>query len=228
MEDLLQHFTALGTRRGISSTPRYNLNAPKTYGGWRYATDAIVCVRVPDPASEGEQGPSDFPDAQAAFSEMDRGRCVTPLPPATEAQRVIHCPDCHEEICSECDGIGSHMCPACGQDVECESCDGTGRVSDTGARCPTCGGRREILVRGYQKIDGSWFDSRYIQRIREYLPNPLYYVTPKGMYFTADDGIQGVLMPVRHGAEKQEEAWAAVREFEAWEAAKREEMKGNE
>lgn len=94
---------------------RSYLHAPFTRGGFTYATNGHICVRVP--RREGMEGAKEAPDASKVFP--------SPLPPVAPL-RISNLPEPDIQPCVECGGSRhAHDCPSC--KCACDGCDGTGK-----------------------------------------------------------------------------------------------------
>ena len=121
-----------------------NLSRPWTRGGYTYATNGHVMVRVPALADVDDN--PDAPDAAAIFEKYFKADDPTIL----DWSRVPT-PKTQEINCPDCDGTGfEHECPRC--DCACEECDGTGVVTN--------GKINWVQVRGIQ------FSSKYLLMLR--------------------------------------------------------------
>lgn len=127
-----------------SEVMRYDLSKPFTIDGWRYATDAKICVRVPTDDPSDELKANDlhgrFPDCRTLPWPDAKTRDTLawmPMPPVPpEAWEVCPCcegskvdPDFKDEECDFCEGEGRFIKP---QDITLS--DGETRIGDEPAR----------------------------------------------------------------------------------------------
>ena len=128
---------------------RYDFSKPFTRGGWTYASDGRISVRVKTDAPD-----TDLTKVAPAWN-LNWGLCskaVDPLPtdPYPLVKNVVEkCPDCHgeERDCDECNGTGNVLCEECGYSHTCKKCDGSGDGTVyTPKNCKTCSNLREIRV----------------------------------------------------------------------------------
>lgn len=98
------------------------INTPWSAGAFSYATDGAICIRVPrrDDITR-DDGPGPAAAALFATCEKDEG-ALEALPDIAVPVRPAHMP------CEDCGGSGKLACFHCGQDMECDSCDGKGVV----------------------------------------------------------------------------------------------------
>jgi hypothetical protein len=196
---------------------------PFSYGGWQYATDGYLCVRVPVPTSlpwfakmpQADRLFADFPACDLllgdlwkpydkAFFREDRDG---PVPD------VCGCDD----YCRECDGTSSKPCRDCdstgfatpdddeGEDEleYCDKCKGYAEVPCKACdgygydkslpRCKFCSGPKPLI---YFAVPGGVISRRYWLAIHD-LPN--VRIAPvnkrKAVPFTFDGG-QGIVMTI--------------------------------
>ena len=108
----LQQFCADGTSR-------YNFHRPFVKGGFLWATDARILVRVhsDEPDTVPEHGK--FPNVMAVWE-----------PGFDSAGEFVPLPNLRYELvaCEECGGCGRYICPTCEHEDDCSECDGSGEV----------------------------------------------------------------------------------------------------
>jgi len=153
---------------------RYTFTRIMAYGGWVYATDCHIAIRIP--ATKETQKPRDddsFPSEQIPILfKRDFSLCTVPFPPLSgETYRDY----------DECE---------CGmRDPDCQLCDGTGTwYFDI----------PYDMVLGATIIAG-----RLLKRILDNLKNVRYFCdgdpeTP--LLFVADGDVQGIVAPLRRSA----------------------------
>lgn len=147
---------------------RSYLHTPFTRGGFTYATDGRVCVRVP--RREGVVGHEKAPDASKVFP--------SPLPQTTPL-RIANLPEREMLPCGDCDDSGlAHSCPDCTH------------------VCEKCGGSLEYEEHRTVRLRGKRFSAIYLRMVAA-LPGVEAAIMaeppfPK-LYFRFDGG-DGVLM----------------------------------
>lgn len=168
--------------------------APFVAGGWRYACDGIICVRMPAP---GE--PDDPIPWRTTIADLFHPIGATPpWPTGGEVRGECDCDDCDgegkvgiESKCPKCYGDGE--CSHCGR--ECENCDGEGMIESGGRDCPACGGKGRVEGLLHRVIGVHCIAGKYDALIRT-LPNVRYEVGAKDcakpLAFVFDGG-QGVI-----------------------------------
>lgn len=126
------------------------METPFVKNGWKCATDGRIAIRVKTdeqdtPRPEGRR--RDFPNVAGAFelAAMKHQTAIL-LPDITE------CPECQGKFlseavvqCDECGGTGETECFHCGHDMDCEECDGSGKVTDE-VECETCTARYKVAL----------------------------------------------------------------------------------
>ncbi len=173
---------------------QHGINEPFSRGEYTYATDGVVCIRVPRQADvTSEKGPP----AEELFTKAEaQPEAWQPIPPFELTQHT--CADCggkgYVRLCNYCKGQGCKRCNnsgAVGCDKEhssvlemCEDCYGTGTVKEVGNNI----------------VDGSAgkvrISSIYLDMIKE-LPN--VQISPfdsTSVFRIRFDGGEGLLMPM--------------------------------
>lgn len=189
-DEVLQKFTA-------TEDTRYNLTKIWIRNGWKCATDGRVLVRVrtiePDTCDGKNPNTNDIADdSQFGNQELE-------IPTSEEKEQ---CPKCLGEgkvknICEICDGEGEVECPTCHEGkVDCEECDGRGRLGEAVVKCENCQGEGKIFSK--VKIGEQFFNGNYVHKIKTYLPitkaiSPNENNRPIKMKF---DGGECILMPL--------------------------------
>lgn len=127
---------------------------PFSIGGFSYATDSVICVRVPRLCGPRElsEYPNFVSSVEYMFAQSPKG--IWGVPPSVPQFAEY-------KTCEECDGLGSKKrCPeCCGSGelefsstnsryvCECKTCEGEGTVpSAEGSPCAECGGSGKIKV----------------------------------------------------------------------------------
>lgn len=101
---------------------RHNLAKPWVFGGWRYATDARVCVREPAPGEPDET--CHRPMARIMYDvKFSKANCTQELPPFSGIIHHCRCLGCEVR---QCERHGQ-----CGLDIACRGlADLAGRTFD--------------------------------------------------------------------------------------------------
>lgn len=163
------------------------LDEPFTQGGFIYATDGYMAVRLPATEAidtEGRRLPTMLdlgwapsPGASLLTAGSDEAISTEPCKACTGTGRVVErtCPNCLEDLYSDC-----------------PLCDGTGRP-----------GPQYIRVRDGEHGFLRAFDWNRICG----LPNAILAVPqedePESIYFTFDDGGEGLVMPTTNDSAKK-------------------------
>jgi hypothetical protein len=129
---------------------------PQTVGGYTYATDGRMLVRVPAAGPDTLSLASGANRYRTANGEGFPSAWTLPLPlppeiadaslwqpwPAPDYVAGDKCGDCDGRgrvqgpDCRTCKGHGYHDCPTCGHERDCADCSGRGYM--LGAACPYC------------------------------------------------------------------------------------------
>jgi len=174
----------------------HTFGEPFVVGGWRYATDGRIAVRVPAP---GE------PDAERFIKTIPgvfawNGSAQRAWPDTGEVLAQGSCWDCKgygllgRAKCEECGGTGETVCHHCGNETECEECDGDGFLG-TGEHCATCGGKGHCVRTAYRMVGEFAVRGDYDALIRS-LPGVRWLgndVANNNVHFVFDGG-EGVVM----------------------------------
>ena len=114
---------------------------PWNKGGFRYATDHRIAVRVPCTAIDSTPPEhAKFPGIDSVFElELKKQHpLVITLP---ESPQCTQCKGTGtfkvREQCDECRGRGGEYCPHCQEKINCKECGGSGSFLIT-QDCPTC------------------------------------------------------------------------------------------
>lgn len=181
---------------------------PSRHGGFVYATDGWIAVRVPDDrvsdADRLEQ--SDRSPLIEIFDRCDADHFEWhPLPPLTPT---------NARRCATCDGSGQVKC--------CSNCGGAGKLWDGGPtyECVPCHAIGLLPVHGHDKlawtccdcggfgidrhtgveVGAGFYALRYLMLIAEEYPDAeigVPYNDPDGMAMWRAPGVIGALMPIR-------------------------------
>ena len=181
---------------------KYAIANPFVRGGWRYATDGRVLVRVPAPLipSDGINREQQ-PDVDTVLRGVDFTKCTESMPPLrSDSRGKDKEKKCNCKMCPSCDGTGGCVCPDCGNGHDCPVCDGLGRKGTT-SDCLLCKGTNIVKTARWkvQKIGAKYLSCQFLSVIDAELKNVHYYddKLPDAMLcFVADEGVQGVLMPI--------------------------------
>jgi hypothetical protein len=157
---------------------RFNLHKPFSYGGFSYASDGIIAIRVArrDGIPEAEQ--AKIPQQiDKWFSELEGALFESDMPALPDDEETET-----KEQCEECHGRGKdHDCPDC--ECVCENCKGSGEETIT----------ESISIDAF----GSIFRLKLLRSVLQ-LPNvevAVDRVRPlKPMFFRFSGG-EGCLMP---------------------------------
>lgn len=155
---------------------REYIKTPFTHGGFTYATNGHIMVRVPKIKGVRRQTKTGTWDAPLKGIEAATFQPFPhkPLPPVREPA---------DEECTACGGRGSaHDCPEC--TCDCEECDGSGN--------------RMTAPKTSTLIHGVIFDLRYVAMMLALPGVEVAASTGKEspLLFKFDDGV-GAMMPMR-------------------------------
>lgn len=186
---------------GKEKSFNYRIKEPAVYGGYLYATDGRILIRMP---CDGPNTPDDqekkFPDMSGFFKEF----------PAVEEiiakdDTKADCSECGGDgktsvDCVECRGTGDVFCPTCEGEMNCKACGGNGFMAGSSV-CPACNGEGGGM-RG-------WFGNRLLdwqyRRMLEALPGLKCQTSGApgdNMYFMFGGG-DGIIAPMRTEANKR-------------------------
>lgn len=145
---------------------RVNLRQPFSKGGFTYATDGAIIVRVayrPDVLEK-----DDAPNVEKLFSDHHTGAAFKPLP----AVKWGKLSETKKQECRSCYGRGTeHDCPDC--ECECEDCDGTG--TETVNIIATVSVRGATFKARYIKMISELPDCEFVTFSKDYAPNPFRF-----------------------------------------------------
>lgn len=173
---------------------------PFVVGGFRYATDGKILVRIATTDADTPEPPCNPTGVCDHLPEVVRMIDMPIIPPA-EMEKCRECKGTgHFKICDKCDGTGEHECD-CGDFHDCGYCNGTGReFGANGEKCENCDGSGEVVKEttldvGVGNQYGYGLPRSYCAMLAE------CGVTQFSIYdknwqagFTLDDGGFGVLM----------------------------------
>ena len=175
--------------------------SPFNYGGYTWATNGRIMVRVPLIAGARD---ADYKAAADMFGDgmVGTGIALPTIPPPV----LEPCLECggkgfyQERKCPNCHGEGEIECATCGHESDCDRCKSTGYIPDLTAPkepCEDCGGtgQKETLVSS--EVGITHFRNRYLRLIAD-LPGFEFQAHALDMpgRFRWDGG-EGMLMPVR-------------------------------
>jgi len=209
---------------------RPNLELPFSQGGYTWAADGRILIRVPE--IPGIPVPEfNVPDVVSTFDRgwSDRiGFEPVEFPPGWESfeQPMVPCSDCkglgHFAICQECKGEGEVECGHCGHNEDCEECDGIGQLpaqkGPNTRECHECEGAGEYEGGFTVSLNrGKILSALKYLRLVATLPHwQLWFYDGENPMRISFHGGQGLLMPMRRAAMKGIDALT----LEQWGAAK--------
>jgi hypothetical protein len=194
------------TLEKFCSSWRTNFEKPFVYEGKTYSTDGHILLRI-EGVLEGVEENPDFPYHH--IKDSFEGPFLDPSPLAnyrTEEKTEV-CPECNGKgfvaICPECEGSGEVEWDSGWNyySAECQSCEGTGTLSDGGPgdKCDNCDGKGVIAVREKVQIGNSTFSNLLINKLLNNLPESLEILpsteTRKPALLRWNGG-DGLLMPI--------------------------------
>ena len=129
---------------------RYDMNQPWRHGGYIYATDSRICVRMKDdPAIELPLVDEErtLPPVQELFLNANLSPTKFSIEGIEIKIKMAKCLDCggtgkESGECDKCDGTGYAECPECRHEDLCDECDGTGERGRTDKDCTVCNGAK--------------------------------------------------------------------------------------
>ena len=181
---------------------KFDLSKPVTFGGWTYATDGFMVVRVLSHESAIFPRPDHFPDCAHMFKDIASAERGDPLPSAFRTNDDVDCPHCPTELCEKCEGIGELVCGECGSDYECKECCGRGYFFV--GFCAICGGTRRHKGYQVQKICGVNFHGRFIDRLHTVFSELKCSVFADKLQVVGGRGIQAIVCNTTEDLPKEE------------------------
>lgn len=161
---------------------------------FRYATDALVCIRVPaKPGDMVDEHKTKLPNATSLSWTHDwpyRGRWM-PWPSQNHlGARETDCPQCYgtgdasgiPEECERCEGVGQTMeyfGEPWGVHKPCKLCNGLGHIVKI--RCPTCKGSGEGVFPAFQPLANMFIDCHIDGKMRRHLQAVEYFLPESGL-----------------------------------------------
>lgn len=196
----LQRFCALG------DDPRDYLKKPWHDGGWMYATNGHICIRVPFDGSSDVVPRDKHPNAAALFEKWRAAKSsgFEPLPPLAAGTECGHCKGqkvFKRDECESCKGEGVFVWH--GLQYDCKWCEsepvGAGYVVNSDGAlelpCQHCWGRG--LEMQEEPLGESRFELAYLQWCAE-LPGITYRTHgQEGAALLPFNGGEVLLMPRR-------------------------------
>lgn len=180
----------------------FTISKPFVRKGHRYATDSRIIVRVPCEETDTPiEKNARYPKCEALFDNHFPAAGFKPLGDSISATQphpdkyMRPCACCRDVPCFKCLGSKTMECYACGQDCDCEYCDGCGKAFEKHPDCTVCDENGEVPVMIY-RIGDAWFHGDFIDKIRA-LPSVLVAQCGDGnskMLAFRFDGGQGLLM----------------------------------
>lgn len=187
---------------------RFAIGKPWVFGGWLYATNGRIAVRVP--SSEPDSAPEELSFVKGYELFGNFRDCPIDWP--TLPHIAVACRECNGTgrkliTCATCKGDGQHYCD-CGNEHDCGHCGGSGTVPGK-ERCIFCLGTRKVEVptgenatndsRILIRLAGRLFDAWYLGLIERSFTGLKYSAevgAENALAFTGDGRAQGLLMPV--------------------------------
>lgn len=135
---------------------RYAINYVWVKRGYRVATDGCICVREKCDAPDSEELGAPFPDERGLGWDR-KMHSFAPLP--TYEDTYDKCTECKgvgkvQRDCAVCNGCGQIECDSCGQDTDCDDCDGRGTNGPADVPCGRCDSTGKIITNPSVPIDG--------------------------------------------------------------------------
>ena len=174
--------------------------SPFNYGGYTWAANGKIMVRVPFIAGVREFAGKPAADLFGG-GMVGKGIALPTIPPPV----LEPCLECggkgfyQERKCPNCHGEGEIECPHCGHESDCDRCKSTGFIPDlTSAKepCEDCGGTGQKETMTTSEVGLVSFQNRYLRLIAD-LPGLEFQ--PKGPLDPGRfrwAGGEGMLMPV--------------------------------
>lgn len=208
-EDDLKKFTGPVDRIDLSKVYRR--------GGIAIATDAHVAVMC------SMQGP-DTEDPGQVFGKIIEiyAKAWNGIEESDSEWQPLEIGEAKRESCKECGGTGEAIkCPSCegtgevsidhgyfhkgkfcsdSYDVECQLCDGSGRLEAGNGKCPECLGEGSIEDLDWVDAVGSRFGGKLVRRLSHLSPvliHTRHDRAPLGAHPIRGNGWTGIIMPMR-------------------------------
>lgn len=178
---------------------RPSITTPWNDGEYALATCGRLIIRVPrqDGLEERVAGGVNRPDYRNIIKVKEQAEYTSEWPLIAEKEQT--CTECDgsgtdQIVCGDCGGKGFYGCPHCGQDMDCEECDGTGKVGDPKKPCPECKGAKMFKYTLHQ-IGDNHFTSLLLDLIKDL---PGIAIEKSGRMHPTHfkfDGGDGIIMP---------------------------------
>lgn len=177
----------------------YGFSEPFAAGGYLYATDRSICVRVPTdlPDATGR-----VPNAREMWANYWQPTTWTDGPlPAVTTPAMVPCETCagtgKVATCEACDGQGWFITPDAAAHA-CRECGGTGLgkpgSGEEGEACDACDGKGQVPNTGSVEINGVRYSIPYLEALRA-LPNPrAWCITDDRVLLVRGDGWEALVM----------------------------------
>jgi hypothetical protein len=168
-------------------------------GGYTYATNGSIIVRVPLRADVPERPDAINPENLFAGVHFDG----IPVPLPKLAPEFGKCPECegdgkHRPTCTTCEGTGRVNCCECDSEIDCKRCGGNGYLPKaTDQPCEFCGGDGREETRTATPVGNQLFDAHLLAKLAalpelKFYPNPNHYEVARFTFAGGD----GLLMPM--------------------------------
>jgi hypothetical protein len=186
---------------------RKNINKPFTDGGYTYATNGRIIIRVPRIEGIGEQ------EKVENFKPVEPDKLFSKIPDYPYFP-IPDIPEPSFDMCFKCQGTGKvKICPECdgagiimfrnsynNYECDCETCDGDGYFRNgkgNETMCEHCSGEGKIYKRENSIASGRLYQNLYLSWLKE-LPDCVLAeakdLEPGHFKFTDGDGM---LMPMK-------------------------------
>jgi len=174
--------------------------SPFSFGGYTWATNGKILVRVPLIAGARD---ADYKTAADLFGGgMVGGGIALPTIPAPVFETCKECAGkgyFQQCKCPACQGAGECECQTCGHESDCDRCKSMGYIPDlTAAKepCEDCGGTGQRETLASIELGIARFQNRYLRLIADL---PGFEFQAHGLDMPGRfrwDGGEGMLMPL--------------------------------
>ena len=194
------------TLEKFCSSWRTNFEKPFVYDGKTYSTDGHILLRTEE-VLEGVEENLGFPYDRIKDSFEGPFLDPSPLVNYRTEEKTEVCPNCNGKgfvsTCPECEGSGEVEWDSGWNyySAECQSCEGTGTLSDgnSGDECDNCEGKGVVAVREKVQIGNSTISNLLINKLLNNLPKGLEILPSTEIRKPALlrwNGGDGLLMPL--------------------------------